>query len=721
IALAWGGISGQAGQSLNLVLADYLPARETDLAYASLIEQWGLRAGILAVLAAAVLIWRAAACSRHAAAPIASLAAGGFAVLLATEVSVSVAANLGLLPTAGVPFPLLSSGGSAAAVHIAFAGLVLGQRSQVERHQLWLPPNWRRPHPRLVRATALVLIAGLISMLGVGWQLQHSQGPELRAAGLTQMTRCVTLPAVRGEITDRHGVALALNRPAEDIWTVPKLMSATQLRRLATLTGLSVATIHRLAAASNDGPFVRLVTVSPAQAARINAAQLPGVWVTPAARRYYPYGALLGAMLGWTGVATADDMTRWPDLNLGAIVGRSGLEQEYDPVLRGTDGQLCVYVAANGDPVALSRTVAPVAGSTLRLSIDLGLQQHFASALSTAMRGGADMGSGVMMDPRDGQILAMVSTPSYDDNLYGPPVQGAKLDQVSEQSGAPMLEHNIQVAAPPGSTFKLAVAAANVTHPVLPPDLVIPTGGSYDLLGHTFRNWSVLPPQDLPQAIAWSNDVYFYKLAWGLGPDRIIDTARQLGVGQPTGIDLPGESAGYLGTPATVGQIGATWYPGSTVLMGIGQGYITATPLQDARWTSAVATGGLVTPHLGAVIESGGGRSTPVAWPQPQRLPFAAQLGPVRDGMRQAVTSGTALALGSLPVAAGAKTGTAEDPGAPVTGDDAWMSAVAPIQRPVLEATAFLHGGGGSEPATEPVRAAMAYFFAHQQAIMSTK
>src|SRR3954452_12697932 len=198
IALAWGGISGQAGKSLNVVMADYLSARETDLAFASLIEQWGIRAGALAVLAAAVLAWRGAVNSRSAGTKGAALSAAGFAMLIATEVCVSVAANLGLLPTAGVPFPLLSYGGTAAAVHIAMAGLIIGQRAQAQRHQLWLSARWRRPRPRLVRLAALAVVAGLVAMLGFGWHVQRDRGDALRAAGLTQMTRCVGIHAPRG-------------------------------------------------------------------------------------------------------------------------------------------------------------------------------------------------------------------------------------------------------------------------------------------------------------------------------------------------------------------------------------------------------------------------------------------------------------------------------------------------------------------------------------------
>ena len=211
------------------------------------------------------------------------------------------------------------------------------------------------------------------------------------------------------------------------------------------------------------------------------------------------------------------------------------------------------------------------------------------------------------MDPRSGQVLAIASTPSFDNNVYGPPVDAAALRDVAAAPGSPMLEHVTQAVAPPGSTFKLVVAAANQAHPVFPPEQAVPTGADFTYGGHTFGNWKPMGPMNLVQSIAMSNDVYFYKLAVALGPDAMIDTARALGVGQRTGIDLPAESGGYLGTPDSVRANGGTWYGGSTVILGIGQGYLQVTPLQNARWTAAVATGRLVTPRLGLAVGKGGG------------------------------------------------------------------------------------------------------------------
>lgn len=725
IALAWGGLSGQSGNSLHLALAQYLPARETDLAFASLVEQRGVAAGVIAVLAAAALVWRAAAHSRRARTRGAALSAAGFAVLVGVEVSVSVAANLGLLPTAGVPFPLVSYGGTAAAVHVAMAGMVLGQRGEAERHRLWMIPTWRRIQPRLVRVAALAVAGSLLAMLGFGWRFVHKHGAELRAEGLFQMTRCASVPAARGQITDRHGVPLAVNVPGYKVIAVPGLMDRATENRLAHLMHRPVGAIKQNTDRPGTWQIVTVGTVPPAVGEKIIAAHLSGVRVVPDPQRAYPHGALLGPVLGWTGVATQADLRRWPDVPYGGTVGRAGIEQTYDPVLRGTDGEVCIYVDPAGAPLAIARTVAPVPGESLRLTLDLGLQKRFTAALAAAMRNGADLGAAVALDPRNGQVLALASVPAYDNNVFGPPVRQARLADVSRRPGSPLLNHVIQSEAPPGSTYKLAVAAADVAHHVVPPNQIVPTGGSWTLGGHVFHNWSALPPQDLRQAIAWSNDVYFYKLAWQLGPARIIAASRELGVGAPTGIDLPDEYAGYLGTPSSVSRIGASWYPGSTVLLGIGQGYLTVTPLQDARWTAGVSTGSVVTPHLGLAVGGRGNaptstRQTAIHWPAPARLSFAAKLGPVRDGMRSAVLSGTAQLLASLPVAAGGKTGTAEDASAPVSASDSWLSAVAPINAPVIEATAFLHGGAGAEPASEPVRAALAYFLAHQRAILNS-
>jgi cell division protein FtsI/penicillin-binding protein 2 len=416
-------------------------------------------------------------------------------------------------------------------------------------------------------------------------------------------------------------------------------------------------------------------------------------------------------------------MARWPDLPLGAIAGRAGLEQTYDPILRGTDGRQCVFVTPAGTPAALGPYVPPRRGTDLRLSLDLGLQRELTRNLAAALRGfpgepRGDLGGAVILDPVDGQVLATASLPSYDDGIFGPPVHNRALARAARRPASPMLDHVTQVVAPPGSTFKLVVAAADLRTGTVPPGRLLPGGAAWTLGDHTFHNWMTLPAQDLPNAIAMSNDVYFYQLAWAMGPDPIIRTARSLGVGRRTGIDLPAESGGYLGSPRQVERAGGTWYAGSTVILGIGQGYLTVTPLQDALWTAGVSTGAVPTPHLGLAYGAGPRGYTRLSWPRPRRLSYAGRLGPVRAGMRLAATSGTASILTALPVPAGAKTGSAQDPSSRNGAPDSWFTAAAPMRQPRVVATSFVRGGGhGVSTSGQVVLPTMQYYFAHEREI----
>ncbi|HYT40444.1 MAG TPA: penicillin-binding transpeptidase domain-containing protein, partial [Acidimicrobiia bacterium] len=406
---------------------------------------------------------------------------------------------------------------------------------------------------------------------------------------------------------------------------------------------------------------------------------------------------------------------------VGERVGRTGLERRYDSVLRGVAGEQCFLVDPRGRPMALDRHRDPVPGLDLRLSIDLGLQQQLTEALGGALgTSGGDVAGAVAMDPKTGQVLAMASLPALDNNLYGPPVDKAAVDQSKSAPGHPGLEHVTQVAAPPGSIFKPVVAAADLADPVppLPPGTVVPTGARFSYSGHSFANWRPLGPANLVSALAWSNDVYFYKLALALGPERIHDLGTALGAGQLTGIDID-ETAGELGTPASVQQRGGTWYPAATVVLGIGQGHVTATPMQAARWMAALATGQLVTPRLGLDFAGADHKASAVPAPGPAPLPFAGALGPLRDGMRQAVATGTAGILGGLPLSVMAKTGTAEDPASPNGDTDSWMIAAAPAEDPAVVFASFVRGGGHGGTTSGPVvKRALQYFADHRPDVL---
>ena len=733
IALGSGGLFGRTGDPFRGLRAQYLPERDTDLALASLVGQWGLVAGAVAVLAAIVLVWRLALASRVPRTPFGALVGAGLAILIGLETVVSVGANLGLLPLAGVPFPLLSYGGTAVVVHLAAIGVVLAVRRDGARRRLWARPRWRNPRPRLIRLAALGLSVLLLSFGFYGWRVQRSQGQALSVLGQEQMTRCFRLPAPRGSITDRHGVPLAMDAVAvgggmDRVLVVPALLRSrpAEIDRVARLTGRPRAgLLAQLRSLPGTVLSVAVARVPQRVGAAVTAAAVPGVYVAREPRRAYPQGALLGPVLGFAGVATPVDEQRWPGLPPGEIVGRAGLERQYDAVLRGIDGRQCLYVDPRGVPVALGQRQDPVPGADLRLSLDLGLQRQLDASITAAVRAQprpqGKIGGAVAMDPSSGQVLAMASTPSFDINVYGPPLDARALEALATAPGSPMLDHVTQGVAPPGSTFKLVVAAANQAHPVLAPSQVVPTGASFTYGGHTFDNWKAMGPMDLVRSIAISNDVYFYKLAVALGADAVIRTATALGVGQRTGIDLPGESAGYLGTPDSVRAKGGAWYGGSTVILGIGQGELQVTPLQNARWTAAVATGHLVTPRLGLAI--GGGPGSYTALPAPHRtpLPFAGVLGPIREGMRGAVTGGTAVRLAGLPAPVGAKTGTAQDGGLANGEYDNWTSAVTPMDNPEIVMTAWVQGPGtGGNSASQIVADGLRNYLAHRAHILTT-
>jgi cell division protein FtsI/penicillin-binding protein 2/cell division protein FtsW (lipid II flippase) len=724
IALASGGLTGSFGDPFNHILAEYLPENHSDLAFASLTQQFGLVAGIAATVVTLLLVWRMALAARSSRTRLGMLIGAGLAALLGTQVVISVAGNLGLLPIAGIPFPLLSYGGTAAIAYLAGFGVVLGTRRDGARRRLWGPPGWVKAtvYPRGLKRVALLLSGVLIACGVYGRQLQIARGESLRQAGQNQMTRCIRIPAPRGAITDRHGTPLATNVIGTEIAAAPGVIGRhrADVARLAGILGRPVREVRQVL--RNKGKVaVKLGEADPELAGRLTAARIPGVLLLPAPRRVYPHGPLLAPFLGFVGADTPKDHDRWPGLPSGERVGRAGIEQQYDAVLRGVPGEQCFYVDPPGRPVAMGRHLEPVAGLDLRLSVDLGLQQQLNAALAAALgRSGGDLGGAVAMEAKTGQVLAMVSLPSHDNNLYGPPVDNAALSQAKQGPGHPTLEHVTQVAAPPGSTFKAVVAATNLAAPVLPPDKVVPTGGSFTSGGHTFGNWKAMGPQNLTQAMAWSNDVYFYKLALLLGPERIKEIGTALGAGVPTGVDLPGENPGHLGTPEENRRNGQPWYPAATVVLGIGQGQVTATPLQAARWMGAIATGQLTTPRLGLAFSTGHGDPTAVPVPPPAPLSFAPALGPLRDGMRQAVAAGTAGILSRLPVPVLAKTGTAQDPAAPNGDTDAWLIAAAPADDPAVVVVSFVRGGGHGGSTSGPVvRQALQHFLDHREAVLA--
>src|SRR5205823_3020308 len=259
IALASGGLTGRFGDGFRHLLAQYLPENHTDLAFASVAQQFGLAAGLAAVVVTLLIVWRMALAARGSRTSIGMMVGAGLAVLFGTQVAISVAGNLGLLPIAGIPFPLVSYGGTAAIVYLGGLGVVLAARRDGARRRLWAPPRWSRTPPRWLARMALGLSVVLLACAGYGRHVQVARGDSLRRAARTQMTRCVSLPARRGLVTDRHGAVLAGNDDQSEVAAIPAVLKRdpAAVAALAGLLGRPPADVQAIVA-KTDGMLVKL-------------------------------------------------------------------------------------------------------------------------------------------------------------------------------------------------------------------------------------------------------------------------------------------------------------------------------------------------------------------------------------------------------------------------------------------------------------------------------
>ena len=454
--------------------------------------------------------------------------------------------------------------------------------------------------------------------------------------------RCTRVPAARGEITDRHGEPPRRRRPGATGWRrCRRWCGPTTCPGLPPSPRGRSSGLRRLLHRHRSSLDLTVASLPTAAGRRVREARLPGVFVVPDTHRRYPQRRLCsGPCSGWTGVATPVEMKRWPDLPLGAVVGRAGLEQVYDPILRGTDGRQCVYVTPAGTPVALGPYTAPRRGSTVRLTLDLGLQRRLTGALATVLRGvpgqpRGDLGGAVVLDPRNGQVLAMASLPSYDSRVFGPPgaqpgagpagtPPGEPDARARDAGGGPARvdlqarrrrgEHAARAGlAVPGAARRRCLDAGQ---PHLP-QLDDPAGAE-PAAGDRVVQRRVLLPARL-----------------GAGPGADHPHGPQPGR-RPADRHRPARGDRRVPRHARIGRPGpaARGTPAPRSSSASVRATSPSTPLQDALWTAGVATGATVTPHLGLAYGQGAGPSTRLPWPRaaPARLRRQARAGPGRHG-----------------------------------------------------------------------------------------
>ncbi len=553
------------------------------------------------------------------------------------------------------------------------------------------------------------------------WRVQVVQGDYYRELAENNRLRRSPIQAPRGLIYDRHGRLLVDNVPSYNLLLDRSVTADLDLaldfaaRTLELERSELDEAVARSEGSSRFKPVLLAENLSLAEVARFGVAELehPEFEIQIEHLRLYRQGEITAHALGYLGEATEADLTRADGAyRAGDLVGRKGVERAFDGRLRGEDGERELVVDSFGRTRDEHGRRAAVAGRRLDLTLDLELQQQAARQL------GDRVGSVVALDARTGEVLVLVSAPSYNPNLFTRRLDNEQWQAVIEAPHQPLQNRAVQNAHAPGSVFKVLVAAAGLAERVVSERDSVYCAGHTKIYNRRTRCWlrSGHGWVNLRTAIQRSCDIYFYQLGMKLGISRIAHYSRLFGLGSRTGFDIPGEKSGLIPDAEwSLAKRGSPWYPGETVSVAIGQGPILVTPLQTARMIAAIANGGrLVTPHVIAGTA-----------PRVETIEIdPAILDTVKDAMWAVVNEerGTG-GVARLPhVAVAGKTGTAQvveqrtwtrSEDLPFEQrDHAWFAAFAPTEHAELVVVAFVeHGGHGSEAAAPIARTIYETYF----------
>ncbi len=638
---------------------------------------------------------------------------------------------------------------------------------------------------RLLRAKGAlrVSILGLFILVAFGiftrrlWHLQFAQGQEFRREAEQQSTKLVTVPAWRGIVYDRGGERLVRNVPSFVVTVVPGYLPDDEeqaeelLVRLAVLLDMPYTAAGRDAEEDESGlglremiedvPYVapyrpivlqRNVEREKALLVAQEMSDFAGVSVEVESARDYPYGPLVSQVLGYLLPIPEEREQAYREEGYDPAidkVGSAGVEATYEDVLRGQKGQQVAEVDVLGRVLrVVEERAAPIPGENVYLTLDLELQQAVEESLKQGLEeAGSPRGAAIAMNPQTGEILAMVSLPTYDNNVFVEGVSQSDLDRWDDVH-RPLFNHAIQVGVPPGSVFKIVVASAALQEGVVTPHTSLDCPGRIVVPNRHYPNdpgqaqpfycWNRAGhgALDVVGGIAHSCNVFFYKVGGGfeetsfdgLGVGRIAEYARLFGFGEPSGVELPAENGGLVPTSEWKRQTyQESWSTGDTYNISIGQGFLEVTPLQMLNAVNAIANGGtLYRPQIvHHVSDAEDGTTQPFEPEIVRRLPIEGEhLALVREGMEGAVAYGTAARRGQVEgVRIGGKTGTAHFCDDIMCGvgyeqpEHAWFTAFAPVEEPEISVIVFLYNGGeGSTTAVPVAREILAHYFGVDEA-----
>ena len=582
------------------------------------------------------------------------------------------------------------------------------------------------------RARALLgFVVVLLAIGGLGlWYFKLQVLEHADYAQRSEANRIKPRPVVpaRGIIYDRKGRILADNVPAyrldvvpEDAGDIKALIAG--LSKIIALSPEDIAQFERARKANRSFRALPLkLRLTEQEVARFSVDQwrFPGVNVEPYLTRRYPYGPLLAHVIGYVGRTDEKDIAAYGEEHaLFPYTGRAGLERYYDEALRGKIGYEEVRTNVEGRALGREGRVPAIAGADLRLGLDVDLQKTMVEAF------GDNDGSAVAIDPKTGEILAMVSLPSYDPNLFVNGISQADYRALMDDPSRPLFNRNVLGGGPPGSTIKPFMALAALESGLRRPQGKVFTTGEFHIPGqrrgyrdaHGGSGWV-----DMHKSIAASVNYYYYKLAYDMGIARLSQYMHRYGFGEPTGIDMVGENGGVVPSPEWKAKRSREpWYPGETVISGIGQGYWVATTLQLAHGVAAIADDGVLhRPHLVRDRRDGFRNPwTPLPQPAPRRLTDdLAHVRVVQGGMEGTIYdpggTGRRMAIGA-PYRMAGKTGTAQRvsrKGNVSTNPhslplhlrhQAWFIGYAPAEDPRIAVAVMVEHGGYGGTAAAPI------------------
>jgi penicillin-binding protein 2 len=575
------------------------------------------------------------------------------------------------------------------------------------------------------------------------WDLQVLSGQQYLAEAKNNRTRDYKVIAPRGHILDRDGGVLVDNRTSLALQLNMQKLPEDPARQKAELTQLGHLvhmspakvrqTIREQEEVAAGAPITlrRDVGYDLVYFLEENQRRFPGVQVQRVFVRNYPDGSRAAHVLGSVGEVSEEELKEPPyeGLEPGEEVGKGGVEYTYDKYLRGKPGLTKIQVNALGQPTPGGALVSqpPTPGDNLKLSIDPGVQVAGESALASRGLPGAF----VSMNVDNGEILGLGSFPTYDPSELTPPLSQAQVDDLIRNPAGPLDDRATAGLYPTGSTFKLITAMAALEGGVIKPSETIFDNGSITVGDQRFQNagGAAYGPVDLVNALRVSSDVYFYELGLKMwNTNELQEWAAKLGIGRPTGLDLPEQAEGLVPSKQWRDQLykeGETerpWSAGDNVQLATGQGDLQTNPLQMAIAYAAVANGGtIVTPHVGLELEDAAGRVLKEFAPPPRRHVHmnGAYRADILEGLHEAAQSpgGTSYGVfGGFPVAVAGKTGTAQRP---PHADQSWYIILAPYPNPrIVTAVTIEEGGFGAESAAPAALQILeAYFHKHANEI----